>query len=196
MAGMLARRGAVVFDADELARRAVAPGTPGHTAVLERFRAALAPGGSAIDRGKLAELVFKDEQSRRELESIVHPEVFRLLLEELRPLSGTDRVVIFDAPLIVETGFHSKCDAVVVVSAPLELRVARVVSRGMDEESARARAAAQASQEGAERLADIIIRNDASMEDLETRVQRLWEDLQERARGQGGPRLLGEVRPE
>src|SRR5436190_16233874 len=107
---MLANRGAVVIDADELARRAVAPGSPGRARVAEAFGpSVLGPDGS-VDRGRLADRVFHDEEARRTLESIVHPEVARLLAESIEPFRGTARVVVYDVPLLVENGLQPMFD--------------------------------------------------------------------------------------
>lgn len=180
---MLAERGAVVFDADALARQALDPGTPGHEAAVERFGPeVLAPDGS-IDRGALARLVFGDDRARRDLEAIVHPEVFRLLNEGLEPYRGTDRVAVFEAPLLVETGFHEACDVLVVVVAPEDARVARVVAEGrLSEPEARTRMRAQAPDEDKERLADVVIRNEGDLDALRRAVDGLWGDLEARAR--------------
>jgi len=180
---MLAERGAVVFDADALARQALEPSTPGHAAVVERFGPeVLAPDGS-IDRGALARLVFGDDRARRDLEAIVHPEVFRLLNEGLEPYRATDRVAVFEAPLLVETGFHEACDVLVVVVAPEDARVARVVAEGrLTEPEARARMRAQAPDEDKERLADVVIRNEGALDALRGAVDGLWRDLEARGR--------------
>lgn len=181
VARMLADRGAVVFDADELARRAVDPGTPGQLAVIQRFGpGVLSPDGS-IDRQELGRLVFRDDLARRDLEAVVHPEVFRLLNEGLDPYRETDRVAVFDAPLIVEAGFHEACDVLVVVTAPADTRISRIVGQGrLTEQQARARITAQASDEEKERLADFVIRNDGDVGDLERVVEVVWQELRSR----------------
>jgi dephospho-CoA kinase len=185
---MLADRGAAVFDADELARRAVDPGTPGQVAVVQRFGPDVLTPDGGIDRAELARRVFQDDQARRDLEAIVHPEVFRLLSEGLDPYRETDRVAVFDAPLIVETEFHEACDVLVVVTAPVDARINRVVTQGrLTDQEARARIAAQASDEEKERLADFVIRNDGDLEELEHRVSALWDQLQARVRDEGSP---------
>jgi dephospho-CoA kinase len=141
----------------------------------------LRPDGS-LDRRAVAARVFADEAKRRALESIVHPEVFRGLAEALERHRGTDAVVVFDAPLIVETGFYRECDVVVVVDAPVEDQVARAMAhRGLDSEEARARIAAQTSAEERAAVADVILENDGSLEDLEREVDALWEDLRRRS---------------
>jgi dephospho-CoA kinase len=186
VARMLAERGAVVFDADYLARRAVEPGTPGHAAVIRRFGAeVLAPEGG-IDREGLARLVFRDEQARSELENIVHPEVARLFQEAIDPFRETNRIVVYVVPLLVEAGLAPAFDVVVSVTAPEDLRIARVAaSRRMDEEDVRARISAQAPDEERERAADHVIANDGDLDALERKVDGLWAELQRKARSAG-----------
>lgn len=182
VAAMLARRGAIVVDADELSRRAVAQGTPGLARIVETFGPEVLDADGGLDRSALAEIVFADEQKRRVLESIVHPEVFRLLGRVVDGYRATDAVVVFDAPLIVETGFDRACDFVIVVSSPVDAQIARVArTRGMSEEEARARIASQASPAERESRADVVLANDGSVEDLESRVGPVWEELRTRA---------------
>src|SRR3972149_4341053 len=112
--------GAVVFDADVLARRAVETASPGYAAVVERFGAnVLAPGGE-LDREALASIVFADVAARRDLEAIVHPEIRRLFGEDVDKYVGTDRVVVISAPLLVETGMHTAFEVLVVVSTGVQ----------------------------------------------------------------------------
>jgi dephospho-CoA kinase len=178
VARLLAEHGAVVVDADELARKALEPGTSGFEQVCDLFgRDILDPGGR-IDRRELAARVFADEGKRRALESITHPEVFRLLAETVEAHRGTDAVVVFDAPLIIETGFHEAVDVLVVVTAPEEAQVERVVrERGMAEGEARARIAAQVGEARRNELADLTIPNDGDLEQLRSRVDELWREL-------------------
>lgn len=178
MARLLERRGAVVLDADDLARRAVDPGTPGYERVVERFGQPVVSASGKVDREALGRLVFADPEGRKDLELIVHPEVFRLLLEGLEPYRTTGRIVVFDAPLIAETGIKRASDILVVVTAPIEARVARVMAeRGMTEDAVRARIAVQASDDEKESLADYVVHNDGTLEDLEGEVERLWDEL-------------------
>ncbi len=189
VARMFEQRGAVVIDADILARQAILPGTPGYTKVTELFGPdVIAPDGE-IDRQALARRVFSDHEARVALESITHPEVFRLLSEALEDYSGTDRIVIFDVPLLIESGFQDACDAIVVVTASEQTQVARVVrERGMSEDAARARLGAQARTEEKERVADFVIRNDGTTEDLERSVDAVWAKLEEAVRAKtAGP---------
>jgi dephospho-CoA kinase len=182
VARLLEKRGAVVFDADLLAREAVEPGTPGHAAVIERFGAdVLAPGGE-LDREALASIVFADPAARRDLEQIVHPEVRRLFAEGSEAYRDTDRVVVFSAPLLVETGMHTAFEVLVVVSATVATQIERLMrQRGMSEPSIRARIDAQAPLEDKAAAADILVDNEGSLDELESQVEQLWNDLSTRA---------------
>jgi dephospho-CoA kinase len=182
VARLLEKRGAVVFDADLLAREAVEPGTPGHAAVIERFGAdVLAPGGE-LDREALASIVFADPAARRDLEQIVHPEVRRLFAEGSEAYRDTDRVVVFSAPLLVETGMHTAFEVLVVVSATIATQIERLMrQRGMSEPSIRARIDAQAPLEDKAAAADFLVDNEGSLGELERQVEQLWNDLSTRA---------------
>lgn len=183
VARLLAERGAVVVDADELARKSLDPGTPGFEQACDLFGRDILDEGGRIDRKELAARVFADESKRRALESITHPEVFRLLAETVEEVRGTSAVVVFDAALIVETGFHSVVDALVVVTAPEDAQVERAMQeRGMSEEEARARIASQADPAAREAMADIVIRNDGDLGTLADRVEELWQELRHRSR--------------
>jgi dephospho-CoA kinase len=182
VARMLSERGAVVVDADDLARKALEPGTPAFEQVCDVFGRDILDAEGRIDRRELAARVFADESKRRVLESITHPEVFRTLAEAVEDLRGTDAVVVFDAALIVETGFHQAVDVLVVVTAPTEDQVRRVAGdRGMGEDEARARIATQADPARREALADVVIRNDGDLASLERQVDDLWAELRRRA---------------
>ncbi len=182
VARLLEERGAVVFDADLLAREAVEPGTPGHAAVIERFGAdVLAPGGE-LDREALASIVFADPSARRDLEQIVHPEVRRLFAEGSEAYRDTDRVVVFSAPLLVETGMHTAFEILVVVSATVATQIERLMrQRGMSEASIRARIDAQAPLEDKAAAADFVVENEGTLDELESQVERLWNDLSARS---------------
>lgn len=182
VARMLEQRGAVVFDADVLARAVVEPGTPGHAAVIERFGAnVLAPGGE-LDREALASIVFADPAARRDLEAIVHPEVRRLFAEGCEAYRDTDRVVVFSAPLLVETGMHTAFQVLVLVATPVETQIERLLrDRAMSEQQVRARIDAQAPLEKKAAVADVIVDNEGDLGELEAQVDSLWDELRTRA---------------
>jgi len=182
VSGMLAERGAVIIDADDLARRAVEPGTPGFQKVVEAFGPEVVRDDGSLDREAVAARVFADPEARMTLESITHPEVFRLYHAEVDRYRDTDQVVVFDAPLIVEAGAAEGFDVLVVVSASEQEQVSRLVAdRQMNEQDARARIAAQFPLEKKEEVADVVIRNDGSIENLQPQVEALWADLAARA---------------
>ena len=182
VAELLAERGAVVIDADDLARRAVAPGTPGFDRVVETFgRDILGPDGG-IDRATLADVVFADPSRLRELEAIIHPEVARLLVESVEPYRDTDDVIVYAVPLLAERGMAEGFDVVVVVVADVDRRIERLMrDRGMTAEEVRARVAAQLTDEERARVADVLLDNDGEPERLIPQVNRLWTDLAKRA---------------
>jgi dephospho-CoA kinase len=181
VARMLAKRGAVVLDADRLARDAVAPGTAGLDAVAARFGPAVIASDGSLDRAALAEVVFADDEARAALEAIVHPEVRLRIAEAVSAHADTDDVVVVDSPLLIETGEHERFEVVVVVTASIAERLARLEARGMSEGDVRARVAAQMPLEEKAALADEVLDNDGSESDLEVQVDRLWADLRERA---------------
>jgi len=182
VARMLEKRGAVVFDADVLARQAVAPGTPGFEKVVERFGPnVLAPGGG-LDREALASIVFSDPAARRDLEGIVHPEVRRMFAEGCEEYRDSDLVVVFSAPLLVETGMHTAFDLLIVVSAPVATQIERLMrDRGMAERDVQARIDAQLPLEAKAEAADVLVDNEGTLEDLEAQVERVWRNLVTRA---------------
>jgi dephospho-CoA kinase len=180
-ANLLAERGATILDADEYARAAVEPGTPGYRQVVDRFgESVLRPDGE-IDRAALASIVFADSERLRALEAIVHPQVHRMTADALAANAHTDDVVVLVNPLLIEMGDHERCDVLVVVTAPPEMRIARLVARGMDEADARARMARQMPAEQQAALADVVLENDGSPEDLQEQVDALWRTLLDRA---------------
>ncbi|MGZ5212613.1 MAG: dephospho-CoA kinase [Actinomycetota bacterium] len=182
VAALLAERGAVVIDADDLARRAVAFGTDGFDRVVETFGPEIVRPDGEIDRAKLAEIVFTDPARLQELEAIVHPEVARLLAEAIEPHRGTDRVIVYAVPLLAERGLAAGFDVVVVVVADVDRRIERLMrDRGMRVDEVRARVAAQLSDEERARVADVLLDNDGESARLVPQVNRLWTDLVKRA---------------
>jgi dephospho-CoA kinase len=172
---LLVERGAVLVDADVLAREVVAPGTPGLAAVVEAFGPqVLAPDGS-LDRPALAAVVFADPEARARLDGIVHPLV-RRRAAELVAAAPADSVVVQDVPLLVETGQAAAFDLVLVVEADPQTRVARLVQRGLSEDDARARIAAQASDEQRRAVADVVLDNSGTVAELAAQVDWLWTE--------------------
>ena len=183
VARLLERLGAAVIDADQLARDAVAKGTPGFEAVVRAFgEEIVAPDGN-LDRRALAAIIFSDPERKSALESIVHPEVARRFGEQVDELRGTDRVVVYVSPLLVELGLAPAFDVVIVVTASPHLRVSRVASgRDLSPDDVRGRMASQATDEQRMEVADILVDNDGSLAELEPQVDRIWSDLVARAR--------------
>jgi dephospho-CoA kinase len=177
VSAMLRELGAVVVDADQLAREVVAPGTEGLTEIVEAFgEGVLTPEGE-LDRPAMGAIVFGDEEARRRLEAIIHPRV-RRRGAELEAAAGPDTVVVHDIPLLAETGQAEAFDAVVVVDVPVETQVRRMVDlRGMSREEAEARIAAQASREERLAVATHVIDNTGTLEDLRERVAEVFESL-------------------
>ncbi|MCL2849225.1 MAG: dephospho-CoA kinase [Micrococcales bacterium] len=173
----LAELGAVVIDADDLARAAVAPGTVGLDAVVEEFGPQVLDADGALDRAAVAQLVFANAAARTRLEQVVHPEVRRLGAEREAAAAARDpqAVVVHAIPLLVETGQADRFELVVVVHAPAELRLERLVaSRQMSRDDAEARIAAQASDDERLATADIVLDGTGTDEDLIAQVDELW----------------------
>lgn len=173
---LLAEHGAVVIDADAIAREVVEPGTPGFRAVVDAFGDDVVGADGRLDRPALAALVFGDESKRLQLNAIVHPLV-GVRTVELAAAAPPDAVVVYDIPLLVESDMAAGFDFVLVVEAPVETRLARLQERGMAEADARERMAAQASDEKRRAVADAVIDNGGSLEHLKGRVDEVWERL-------------------
>ncbi|SFK02824.1 dephospho-CoA kinase [Streptomyces pini] len=180
---LLGAYGAVIVDADRIAREVVEPGTEGLAAVVAEFgEEVLAPDGT-LDRPRLGSIVFGDPEKLKALNAIVHPLV-GVRSAELQRAAGEDAVVVHDVPLLAENGLAPLYDLVVVVDASPATQLDRLVRlRGMDEEDARGRMAAQATREQRLAVADIVIDNDGPLEKLEPQVAEVWRRLGERAGG-------------
>jgi dephospho-CoA kinase len=175
VSALLAARGAVIVDADTIAREVVEPGTPGLAAVVEAFGPDVLASDGSLDRPALAAVVFADPEARARLDAIVHPLV-RVRATELAAAAAPDAVVVNDVPLLVETGQAGAYDLVVVVEADLDARIARLVERGLTAEDARARMAAQATDEQRRALADVVLDNSGAPAELEAQVDRFWDE--------------------
>jgi dephospho-CoA kinase len=181
VAARLAELGAVVIDSDRLAREVVAPGSPGLAEVVATFGPGILTADGALDRPAVGRLVFADLTSRQRLEEIIHPRV-RALAAELAAAAPPGSVVVNDVPLLVEAGMAGTFDLVVVVLASEANRVRRLIEdRGMSEAEARARIAAQATDEQRRAVADVVLDNDGTLVELRTAVDQLWRTLSERA---------------
>jgi dephospho-CoA kinase len=175
VARLLAGRGAHVVDADVLAREVVEPGTPGLAAVVDAFGEGVLTADGALDRPALAGVVFGNADARARLDGIVHPLVRERARERISALPA-DAVVVQDIPLLVETGQAGSFDLVLVVEADVEVRVARLVQRGLSEADARARIAAQATDEQRRTVADVVLHNSGTPEDVAQQVDRFWAE--------------------
>ena len=175
VAALLAARGAVVVDADRIAREVVEPGTPGLAAVVGAFGPGVLAGDGSLDRAALAAIVFADPEARARLDGIVHPLV-RARAREVIGQAAPDAVVVQDVPLLVETGQAGAHDLVLVVETDLETRVARLLQRGLSEDDARARIAAQATDEQRRAVADVVLDNSGGPEALAGQVDRFWAE--------------------
>ena len=175
VATLLAARGAVVVDSDRIAREVVEPGTPGLDAVVEAFGEQVRGADGSLDRARLASIVFADPEARKRLDGIVHPLV-RARAAQLDAAAPEDAVVVHDVPLLVETGQAGSYDVVLVVEADVETRVRRLVQRGLAEDDARARIAAQATDAQRRAAADVVLDNSGTPEGLAAQVGRFWAE--------------------
>jgi dephospho-CoA kinase len=177
----LAAQGAVVIDADAIAREVVEPGTEGLAQVVGVFGPEVLLPDGGLDRPRLGEIVFADPDLRGKLNEIVHPRV-GARMAELEREAGPASIVVHDVPLIVESGRTDAYDLVVVVDVPPRVQVDRLVRRrGMTREQAEARMAAQASREERLAIADIVIDNSGSLAELDRQVGDLWSELRRRS---------------
>ncbi|MFI1399822.1 dephospho-CoA kinase [Streptomyces sp. NPDC020681] len=178
---LLESYGAVLIDADKIAREVVEPGTAGLAAVVEAFGPDILTAEGNLDRPKLGSIVFADADRLATLNAIVHPLV-GARSQELEKAAGQDAVVIHDVPLLTENNLAAFYDLVIVVDASPETQLDRLVRlRGMTEQEAGARMAAQATREQRRAIADLVIDNDGPLENLEPQVHKVWAELTKRA---------------
>lgn len=178
---LLADRGAVIVDADEIARRAVEPGTPAWSKIVEHFGPEVLLPDKRINRPLLGRIVFEDQTKRALLNEIVHPVVMREMAERLEELRPTEAIVVCDVPLLVEVGAVDAFDVVVVVSSDVEEQIDRMKrDRGMDRRDALSRIEAQAPLQDKQSVADIVVENNGSIAELEGDVAALWDELTRR----------------
>ena len=180
VAGMFADRGAVVIDADIIAREVVRPGQPALQEITEPFGPDVVSDTGELDRAALASIVFTDETALAQLNAITHPRI-AARTQELMAAADPDAVVVYDMPLLVENNLTEGWDWVVVVEAPLSQRIDRLRERGVGADNMEQRMAAQASDAQRRAVADVVIVNDGDLSDLSTRVDVAWRQV---ARGQ------------
>jgi dephospho-CoA kinase len=185
VAGFLRELGATVIDADEATRAVQAPGAPGLRQLVEAFGSEILTADGALDRPRLAAIAFGDPQARRRLNEIIHPLVRQWMAERQREAAERgDASVVLEVPLLFETRGVEGLDAVVLVYAPEDLQLKRLIeSRGMEEQAARARIASQMPIEEKRRLAGHVILNTGSLEELRAETERTWVDVQAAVQG-------------
>ena len=166
--------GAIVVDADQLAREAIERGSEGYDEVVSRFGDVILKDGE-IDRAALARIVFDDPGARRELEAIIHPRV-RARYEAIIARAGGDAIVVNQIPLLAETNGASRFDLVITIESEEQVRIDRAVARGLKEYEVRKRLSSQASEADRRKIAHIVIENDGSKEELLSKVEKIWEE--------------------
>lgn len=173
------RLGAHIVDADELARQAVAPGSPGLSRVVERWGEEILDASGALDRAALREIVFRDPHARAELEAVVHPQVGALRDRAFSEAAAAgERVIVADIPLLFEVGLEKDFDIVVLVDAPVAIRRQRILeNRGIAPEEADRMIAAQMPSEQKRPRAHHVIDNDASLDALTARAEEVWREI-------------------
>ena len=185
VSALLAARGAVIVDADAITRSLQRPGEPVFEAMVERFGAGIVAADGSLDRPAVAAIVFTDEAAKRDLEAIVHPAVGAAMIEQLQAHAGTDAVVVYDVPLLVESG-KTGYGAVIVVDVDPEVAIERLVAhRGFDEVDARARIANQVTRDARLAVADRVVDNSGSLDELEGQVDEVWAWLREQEQEAG-----------
>ncbi|MBI1993144.1 MAG: dephospho-CoA kinase [Deltaproteobacteria bacterium] len=182
---MLRQLGARIIDADELAREIVGPGQEAWREIVEAFGSEMVRADQTIDREKLRKIIFADPQARKRLESITHPRIRALAQERIGQLAAEGaELVIYAAPLLFENQVHLWLRPVILVACAATLQKQRLLKRdGLSEEEARRHLQAQMSLEEKRKLADFIIENDGSLEELEKKVREVWEKITKQAIG-------------
>ena len=170
-----AELGALVIDADQLARAAIERGSDGFDEVVTLFGDGILKDGN-IDRRALGELIFKDPVAKTQLENIIHPFVRREFEEAVASLKGV-QILVYEIPLLVETGAHERFDVVITVESEMENRIARLRGRGMHISEIEGRIAAQATREQRIEVADFLIENDGTEDELLRQVENIWDSL-------------------
>jgi dephospho-CoA kinase len=183
VASMLSRLGAVVIDADALAREVVEPGTPGYDELVQEFGEGVVSADGTLNRAAIASIVFSDDEARARLNAIVHPKVYERIALRMQELAGSDAVVVLDVPLLFESSSGSRglVSEVVVVAASDDVALDRLEGRGVGRHDAESRMAAQLPIAEKVAAADVVIHNDGTLDELEAQVDELWERLRGKA---------------
>ncbi|HMF05239.1 MAG TPA: dephospho-CoA kinase, partial [Acidimicrobiia bacterium] len=183
VAELLAARGAVVVDADQVARAVVEPGQPALAKLVERFGDGIVDAGGRLDRAALAKVAFADDASRHDLEGITHPAINEEFTRRVAE-APSDAIVVLDVPLLAESEQARKrpYQTVIVVEAAREVRLARLEARGVDRADAEARMNAQAGDAERRKIATYVVDNGGDRAALEHRIDEIWSDLERRHR--------------
>lgn len=176
VAALLAEHGAVVIDADAIAREVVAPGQPALAELAAEFGPGIIAADGSLDRAALAATAFSDEAARARLNAITHPRI-AARTAELMAAAADDAVIVHDVPLLVENGLAPAYDLVVVVEAEKDIRLARLATRGLPAAEARRRIAAQASDDERREVADVVVSNNGDLTALTRQVDDLWAEI-------------------
>ena len=179
VADLFSQKGAVVIRSDELARQVIEPETPGQKQVISRFGIEILNDKGSIDRAKLAQIVFKDDDALKDLENIVHPLV-RERTNQLISEQTSETIIINEIPLLLEKNMESLFDFLVIVISSEKNRLERLLQRGVSEDQAKARMAKQVDDQARKAAADFLIVNDGNLDQLDADVQKIWQTLQER----------------
>ena len=179
VAALLAQRGAVIIDADAIARQVVEPGQPALAQLVQKFGAEILRPDGSLNRPALAERAFVTDESRKELEAITHPAIAEEFFRQIAA-APEGAIVVHDVPLLVESTRGMEYAAVIVVEAPLEVRLDRLESRGVPRDDAKRRIALQASDEERRKVATWLVDNGGDLAALEAQIETIWAELQKR----------------
>jgi dephospho-CoA kinase len=182
VARLFAERGAIVIDADGIAREIVEPGEPALAEIAERFGAGVLAADGSLDRAALAAIVFSDETALAELNAITHPRISQRTAERIAA-APADAVVVYDMPLLVENRLTNEWDVVIVVEADRQARIARLLERGLGEDDIELRMSRQATDEQRRAVADIVLDNSKAIDALTQQVDAAWCELDKKLRG-------------
>ena len=179
VADIFSKKGAVIIRADQLARQVIEHDSPGFQKVVALFGPEIVDQDQNIDRTKLAQIVFNNDQALKDLENIIHPLV-RDKTNEIMDKQTPETIIVNEVPLLLEKQMQSIYDFLVIVISSEKNRLARLADNGINLEQAKARMAKQVDDEARKAAADFLIVNDGSLEQLEVDVQKIWQTLQER----------------